>query len=68
MFPSRESRSYTFVPRVRELQNVDELGVESRGHLHTHTAGKKTEIHPPKLRFFVPFDRILGRNLGDNRI
>ena len=68
IYPSKQRRSRTFVPWSRKLQNIDELGVESRGHLHAHAAGKKTEVHSPKVGLFIPSNRILGRNLGDNRV
>jgi len=58
----------TLVPFCRKLQDVDQLRVESGGHFNAHTTTKQDQVHPPQVRFPVPFYFILGRDLRDDGV
>jgi hypothetical protein len=66
MFMMAFHEKLTFVKRLRELQCVDELRVEARGHLHTHAAKEEPQVHVPKVRLLVPWHLVFLDQASDN--
>jgi hypothetical protein len=67
MFCSCRAGTRTYVERCRELKGVDELRVETRSDLNTHTTDEEVEVHDPQIRLLVPWHLILldhARNDG----
>lgn len=58
----------TVVEVWRELQGVDELGVETRGHLDAHTAEEQPDVHAPQIGLLVPWRLVLGDEAGDDGV
>jgi len=57
----------TLVEGLRELQGVDELRIETRGHLNTHAAHEQEEVKVSKVWLPVPWHLVLlheARNDG----
>lgn len=52
----------------RELEGVDELGVETRGHLDTHAAQEEPHVHKTQVGLLVPWRRVLGDEARDDRV
>jgi hypothetical protein len=50
------------------LKSVDELRVETRRNLYTHTANKEVEVHPPQVGFLVPRHLILLHHAGNDGV
>jgi hypothetical protein len=58
----------TLVEGCRELKRVDELRVETRGHLNTHAAQEQVHVHNPKVRLLEPWYLVLRDKAGDNGV
>jgi hypothetical protein len=52
----------------RELQGVDELGIETRGHLDAHTAEEQPDVHAPQIRLLVPWRLVLLDEASDDGV
>lgn len=52
----------------RELQRVDELGVEARSHLDTHAAGEEKEVHHTEVALLPEGDLVLGYHASDDGV
>lgn len=50
---------HTFIEWLRELKSVDELRVEARSDLNTHTTDKEVKIHDPQVGLLVPWHLVL---------
>lgn len=53
---------------LSELERVDELRVETRCHLDTHTAQEKPQVHVPKIGLLVPWHLVLRNQAGDDGV
>lgn len=53
---------------LRVLQSVDELRIETRGHLNAHTAKEQPDVEDTKIRLLVPWHLILIDEAGDDGI
>lgn len=51
-----------------ELEGIDELGIEARGHLNTHAAQEQEDVHPPQVGLLVPWRLVLGDEAGDDGV
>lgn len=58
----------TLAKRRRELQRIDELGVETRGHLHAHTAKEEPEVEHSEVGLFVPWCLVVGHQARDDGV
>jgi len=57
-----------FVEWTRELQRVDELRIESRGHLYSHTAEEEPDIHDTQITLAIPWYFVLLGKTCDDRV
>jgi hypothetical protein len=53
---------------LRVLQSVDELRIETRGHLNTHTTKEQPDVEHTKIGLLVPWHLILIDEAGDDGI
>lgn len=58
----------TLVEGRGELESVDELRVETRGHLNTHAAEEEADVHGPQVRLLVPHHLVLLAEASDNGV
>ena len=58
----------TDVEELGELERVDELRIETRGHLNTHTTQEQPDVHNPKVRLPVPWHLVLLHEAGDDGV
>jgi hypothetical protein len=58
----------TLVERLRELERVDELRVETRGHLNTHAAEEEPEVHVSQVGLLVPWHPVFLDQAGDDGV
>lgn len=56
------------VPLLRDLEGVDELRVETGGHLNTHAAAEKPHVHHAQVRLLVPWRLVLGDKAGHDGV
>lgn len=52
-------------PSRHELDGVDDLRVEARGHLDAHEAREEHEVEVPEVSLAVPGDRVVHRHAVD---
>lgn len=64
----RGSRRHTLVPSIHDLDRVDNLGVESRCDLDTHTRWKQDEIESSQIRLLVPRRTVIGQQVSQYRL
>jgi hypothetical protein len=50
------------------LEGVDELRVETRGHLNAHAAQEEPEIHDTHVWLLVPWHLVLSHQAGEDRV
>ena len=50
------------------MQGVDELRVESRGHLDAHAAEEEPEVHHAQVGLFVPWHLVLRDQARKNGV
>jgi hypothetical protein len=60
--------THTLVESLGELQSVNELGIETRGHLHTHTTQEQPDVHQAQIGLLVPWRLILRDEAGDDGV
>jgi hypothetical protein len=53
---------------LRVLQSVDELRIETRGHLNTHTTKEQPDVEDTKIGLLVPWYLILLDEASDDGI
>ena len=64
MFPV----DHTVMEGLRVLQSIDELRIETRGHLNTHTTKEQPDVEDSKIGLLVPWHLILIDEAGDDGI
>jgi len=62
------ARPLTLDPGTSELEGVDELRVETRRHLHAHTAAEEQDVENTQVGLLVPWHPVLLDEAGDDGV
>lgn len=55
----------TFVPCIDDLDDIDHLRVEARGHFNTHTGWEERQVQKPQVGLLVPWGFVFPHYAGD---
>lgn len=58
----------TVVEVLRVLERVDELRIETRSHLNTHTAEEQPDVHKTQIGLLVPWRLVLLDEASDDGV